>query len=177
MLFLDLRPHLGHDLIHAAIALVLQFHRNVAGIRFGHSRQAKLQAGTPRRALHFGNLVQHLLNVSDDEVCFGQLKTQCQADYVPVRRLVGNQLFLLASILSHNLGRELQMAAQPPERHTTPKRMALWVFRELHTLRRTLFLRAGRLTRPNGELTLTLSANADVRTEFVHYLDALAPAA
>ena len=35
---------------------------------------------------------------------FGQLKSQCQADYVPVRRLVGNQLFLLAAVLSHNLG-------------------------------------------------------------------------
>lgn len=111
------------------------------------------------------------------ECLFGQLKTQCHADYVPVRRLVGNQLFLLAAVFSHNLGRELQMAAQPPDRQTTPKRMALWIFQELHTLRRNLFLRAGRLTRPDGELTLTLSANADVRDEFLHYLDALATAA
>jgi hypothetical protein len=54
--------------------------------------------------------------------------------------------------------------------------MALWGFRELQTLRRTLFLRAGRLTRPQGELTLTLSANAEVKAEFLHYLDALTAA-
>jgi hypothetical protein len=107
------------------------------------------------------------------EGLFAQLKTQCQLDYVPCRRLVGNQLFLHAAVLAHNLGRELQMATRPPERATTPTRMALWSFRELQTLRRTLFMRAGRLTRPQGELTLTLSANADVKAEFLHYLDAL----
>jgi hypothetical protein len=111
------------------------------------------------------------------ECLFGQLKSQCQADYVPVRRLVGNQVFLLAAVLSHNLGRELQMAAHPPERQTTPQRMALWIFHELQTLRRNLFLRAGRLTRPDGELTLTISANADVRDELRRYLDAVALAA
>lgn len=111
------------------------------------------------------------------EAIFGQLKSQCHADYVPVRRLVGNQLFLLSAVLSHNLGRELQMTARPPARLTTPKRATLWVFHELQTLRRTLFLRAGRLTRPDGELTLTLSANADVRHEILHYLTALSPAA
>ena len=52
-----------------------------------------------------------------------------------------------------------------------------WIFRELQTLRRTLLLRAGRLTRPDGELTLTLSANAEVRAEMLHYLRALTPAA
>jgi hypothetical protein len=51
--------------------------------------------------------------------------------------------------------------------------MALWSFRELQTLRRMLFLRAGRLTRPQGELTLTLSASAEVQAEFLHYLNAL----
>ena len=95
----------------------------------------------------------------------------------PVRRLVGNQLFLLAAVLSHNLGRELQMTAHPPERGTTPQRTTFWSFRELQTLRRTLLLRAGRLTRPDGELTLTLSANAQVRDELLHYLRALTPAA
>jgi Transposase DDE domain group 1 len=111
------------------------------------------------------------------ETLFGQLKSQCQADYVPARRLVGNQLFLLTTILSHNLGRELQMVAHPPERTTTPQRQPFWIFRELQTLRRTLFLRAGRLTRPDGELTLTLSANAEVRNELLHCLDALTAAA
>jgi len=61
------------------------------------------------------------------------------------------------------------MAAWPPERATTPTRMALWSFRELQTLRRT-FVHARRPPdRSQGELTLTLSANADVKAEFLHY--------
>jgi hypothetical protein len=111
------------------------------------------------------------------ETLFGQLKTQCQADYVPMRRLVGNQIFLSAAVLAHNLGRELQMATQVAERCTTPKRAPLWIFQELRTLRRNLFLRAGRLTRPKGELTLTLSANGEVRDELVQLLDALSSSA
>jgi hypothetical protein len=69
------------------------------------------------------------------------------------------------------------MAAHPPERGTTPQRTTFWSFRELQTLRRTLLLRAGCLTRPDRELTLTLSANAEVREELLHYLHALTPAA
>ncbi len=70
------------------------------------------------------------------------------------------------------LGARTAGGGGPPERATTPTRMALWSFRELQTLRRTLLRRAGRLTPPQGELTLTLSANADVKEEFLHYLNA-----
>jgi hypothetical protein len=111
------------------------------------------------------------------ETLFGQLKTQCHVDYVPMRRLIANQLFLLAGILTHNLGREWQMALDPPARATTPKRTPYWAFHELQTLRRTLLLRAGRLTLPKGELTLTISANQAVRAELQRHLTALSAAA
>jgi hypothetical protein len=111
------------------------------------------------------------------ETLFGQLKSQCQVDYVPMRRLLANQLFLLAGVLTHNLGREWQMTIEPPERATTPQRTPLWIFHELQTLRRTLLLRAGRLTRPNGELTLTISANREVREDLERHLAALSTAA
>jgi len=107
------------------------------------------------------------------EKLFGELKTHVQLDYVPVTTCVGNQLFLWSAVLAHNLARELQMAAAPPQRATTAKRAALWVFQELHTLRRNLLQRAGRLTRPAGRLTLTMNANAAVRDELLHYLHAL----
>jgi len=111
------------------------------------------------------------------ERLFGELKAQAQGDYIPVRRLGGNQLFLLTAVLTHNLGRELQMVAQAPARATTPLRTPLWAFQELQTLRRTLLARAGRLTRPHGELTLTLSANAEVRDELLRCLETLTRAA
>jgi Transposase DDE domain group 1 len=90
------------------------------------------------------------------EKVYAELKSQAQMDYIPCRRLVPNQLYLLCSMLVHNLNRELQMQAAPPARGVSAKRTVLWVFEELATLRRTILQRAGRLTRPQGRLTLTL---------------------
>lgn len=107
------------------------------------------------------------------EKLFGELKTQCQLDYIPVTTKVGNQIFLWSAVLSHNSARELQMMATPPQRHTTAKRATAWVFQEVQTLRRNLLQRAGRLTRPAGSLTLTMSANTSVQRELLHYLRGL----
>ena len=107
------------------------------------------------------------------ENLFSELKSQCQMDYVPVRTLAGNQLYLLCGILAHNLARELQMVAEPPHRHTTEKRTPLWIFQELNTLRRNFIQRAGRFTWPQGRLTLTLSANDSVKATLLHYLGAV----
>ena len=68
--------------------------------------------------------------------------------YVPVKTRIGNQLYMFAGILAHNLTRELQMRIHPRERRTTAKRAALWCFREIETLRHTLIQRAGRIIRP-----------------------------
>jgi len=62
-------------------------------------------------------------------------------------------------------------------RLTTEKRAPLWCFEQLGTVRRKLIQRAGRLTRPQGKLTLTMSANPAVKSELLHYLDTLKPAA
>jgi len=107
------------------------------------------------------------------ENLFGELKSQCQMDYVPVRTLAGNQTYLLCAILAHNLARELQIVADPPQRHTTEKRASLWVFQELNTLRRHFIQRAGRFSWPQGRLTLTLGLNDTVRATLLHYLGAL----
>ena len=90
------------------------------------------------------------------EGIFAELKTDCHLDYVPARRLISNQLYLLAGLFAHNLTRQLQMETAPPSRRTTPKRTALWVFQKLETIRHTVIQRAGRLTRPHGTLTLTI---------------------
>jgi len=111
------------------------------------------------------------------ENLFAELKSENQLDYVPVRAWVGNQIYLLSAVFAHNLGRELQMIAHPPARPTLGKRPALWEFLRLDTLRKQFFQRAGRLIRPNGKLTLSMSANPAVRDEMLHYLQALARAA
>jgi hypothetical protein len=65
------------------------------------------------------------------------------------------------------------MRTTPPCRRTTAKRAALWIFQKLDTLRGTLIRRAGRLTRPGGKLTLTISANRKTQTELLESLAAL----
>lgn len=111
------------------------------------------------------------------EGLFAELKSQAQGDYIPVRTLAGNQVFFTSAILAHNLARELQMMAAAPERRTTEKRSALWCFRQLATLRRTVLVRAGRLTRPGGALTLTMRPNPKAKEQTLHFLEALGLAA
>ena len=107
------------------------------------------------------------------EGIFAELKTHCQMDYVPVRTRVGNQLYMFAGILAHNLTRELQIQLHPRVRGTTAKRAALWCFREIATLRRTLIQRAGRIIRPAGKLTLSMNSNERLETELRHALATL----
>src|ERR1051325_5541507 len=56
-------------------------------------------------------------------------------------------------------------------RRDTSKRAARWPFKTLYTLRH-IVLRAGRLTRPEGKLTLTMSGNREVRDGVLRYLRA-----
>jgi hypothetical protein len=111
------------------------------------------------------------------EGIFGELKTHCQMGYVPVRKWLGNQTYLLAGLFAHNLLRELQMMTSAPSRGTTEKRTPLWAFEELDTFRAGLIQRAGRLTRPHGTLTLTISAAHWIKTRIVSLMERLQNAA
>ncbi len=104
---------------------------------------------------------------------FAELKSHPQMDDVPTRTEAGNQTFLLSAVLAHNLNREMQMLDYEQQRNTTEKRTPLWCFKQLGTVRRELIRRAGRLTRPQRQLTLTMSGNPTVKFELLHYLDVL----
>lgn len=108
------------------------------------------------------------------ENIFGELKSHCQMNHIPVRTRAGNETYLLASLFAFNLMRELQMQASPPERGTTRKRTALWSFEQVQTLRRTLLQRAGRLTRPAGKLSLTFCAGRNLRERILKFYESLA---
>ena len=111
------------------------------------------------------------------EAIFGDAKGDCGLNVIPTRRLGGNQVFTLCSMLAHNLSREIQMLSSPAGVRTRPKRPAAWDFKTLDTLRHRIIQRAGRLTRPQGELTLTMSANQAVRKDLLHFLDVIKKAA
>ena len=109
------------------------------------------------------------------EGIFGELKSHCHQDYIPVRTLHGNQTYLLAGLFAYNIVRELQMQTTSPVRSTTSKRASLWVFEKVDTLRKTVIQRAGRLTRPKGTLTLTISANHWIKRRLLNLLEAIPP--
>jgi hypothetical protein len=107
------------------------------------------------------------------EGIFGELKTHCQMGYLPLRRWRGNHTYLLAGSFAHNLLRELQGTPRAPSRGTTEKRTPLWAFEELHTFRTGLIQRAGRLPRPHGTPTLTISASHWIQNRLPGLLHAL----
>jgi hypothetical protein len=100
------------------------------------------------------------------EGLIGELKTGAQCDLIPVRKKCGNQIFFTSGILAHNLGRELQMSTLEKQRNTTTKRAALWKFKKLNTIGSKLIRCAGRLTRPQGKLKLTINKNRLIMDEF-----------
>jgi len=104
------------------------------------------------------------------EGVFGEAKSHCQLEYIPVRKLCGNQVYCLSAVMAHNLTRELQIQAWQRQRGTTPKRRNLWGFETLGVLRGRILRRAGRLIRPQGLLTLVLSGNRRVQEEIDLYL-------
>jgi len=112
------------------------------------------------------------------ECIFGDAKNDAALDLIPTKRLAGNQVFTLCSMMAHNLSREVQMlSANDVKTRSLPKRPTVWTFEKLDTLCHRIIQRAGRFTRPQGELTLTLSANKSVRQDFLRFLDVLQKAA
>jgi len=111
------------------------------------------------------------------EAIFGDARNDAGLNVIPSRRLAGNQIFTLCAMMAHNLSREIQMLSDSPSFRAQPKRPAVWTFQTLDTLRHRIIQRAGRLTRPQGELTLTMSANPAVRQDLLDFLDTIKKAA
>jgi len=111
------------------------------------------------------------------EGIIGEGKSHAMMDYVPTRSWAGNLLYMQASILAHNLTREMQMQTKPRRRENGLTRSALWLFEKLDTVRNRLIRRAGRLHTPNGKLTLTMSENEAVRRDYERIATELAVAA
>lgn len=118
------------------------------------------------------NVVKYHEGRGSQEKIFGEGKGQLNIGYIPVRKRAGNEAYLLCGVMAHNLGRELQMQSRPPERKTTSQRKALWVFEEMKTIRQKILRTAGRLTRPQGKLTLTLPKNKALEQAIGKFLPA-----
>ena len=111
------------------------------------------------------------------EAIFGDAKNDTALNIIPCRRLAANQVFTISAMMAHNLSREIQMLTQPSAPRAKAKRPAAWTFEKLDTIRHRIIQRAGRLIRPNGRLTLSMSANQTVQKDLMHFLDTLQKAA
>ena len=137
-------PRLSTDSIGAATTrpIIVLFHEPTdrtlaASLNWNHTR------------LRLQNLVFCGANACSDRKVM-QLAGLCSTRRDPLRCVPGRAPDRSASLRSdaHNLTRELQMRLSPRARRTTAKRAALWCFREIETLRRTLIQRAGRIAQP-----------------------------
>lgn len=106
------------------------------------------------------------------ENLFAELKSEGTLGYIPARKWNANKLYLIAGMLAHNLNRELQMRTFARQRSTSPGRSPMWIFHRMDTIRRTLIARAGRITRPQGCTTLTMSPNGAYKELIETYLNA-----
>lgn len=116
-------------------------------------------------ALHHGR--------GSQEGIIGELKSAMNLDYVPCRKRMANETFLLSGVYAHNLLRALQMQTTSPKRERQWKRPACWIFEKAHTLRSKLLLRAGRLSQPGNRKRLTISGDPNVAAMFAAHLEQL----
>jgi len=140
-------------------------------VPYEHDHQFKVVVTNKR--VHAGHVLRFHEGRGGQENLFSELKSDLPMGNVPVRTLVGNQVYLLAVLHAHNLTRSIQMAWRDRDRRTTPKRAAMWIFDRAASFRAKYLCRAGRFTRPQNELTLTISGNRSVEREIRDCLDAM----
>lgn len=138
-------------------------------INFSHS--SKGSSSSPQAIVMFHN------GRGSQELLFGHAKNDTALSLIPCKKLVANQVFTLASMVAHNFSKEMQMIEHPAANRAKPKRPPAWVFQKLDTIRRQVIQRAGRFTRPQGKLTLTMSPNNAVKQDLLFFMDALQKAA
>lgn len=112
------------------------------------------------------------------EGIFAELKSENALAYVPTKTWLGNRAFMSATLIAHNLTRELEMSCEQKTRSVhNAKRAPLWTFTRMNTLRREVIQRAGRLIRPQGKLTLSMNINEAVKSRIeaaLHIIEAVA---
>lgn len=104
------------------------------------------------------------------EKIFGEMKNGARLGYLPCRKEAGNRVYMLCNILAHNLSRDIQIENETKQRITSSRRSCLWLMESLSTLRKNVIQKAGRLTRPNGKLTLTVPADKTIRRIFEKFI-------
>lgn len=111
------------------------------------------------------------------EGIIGELKSAMQFDYIPCRKRLANETYMLAAVFAHNSLRRLQMQQAPVRSNREWSRPACWIFEKAEHFRLTVLQRAGRMTAPKNRPTLTSSGDHKTEDRFTNLLKQLRPAA
>ena len=102
------------------------------------------------------------------EGIFAEMKSQNAMEYVPFKRMVSNEFYLNTAILAHNLCKSMQIRTgkQKPEHEQGVN--ALWKFNGIENFCNTFIRRAGKITHPQGKLSITISGDKKVKELFLN---------
>ncbi|HID66695.1 MAG TPA: IS1380 family transposase, partial [Roseibacterium sp.] len=135
------------------------------------ARDYEYKVAMTNKSLSPASLLRYHNGRGSQEATFAEAKSQLGLSYLPSRREVGNQVYMLCNLIAHALGREIQMRAAPPRSKNTATRACLWTLERIGTLRNRLIKRAARIIHPQGRLVLSFAncpeAESDLR-QFIH---------
>ena len=124
------------------------------------------------KALSPASLLRFHNGRGSQEATFAEAKSQLGLGYLPSRRQVGNEVYMVCNLLAHALAREIQMRSDPPTTRNTATRACLWAIERVGTLRNRIIKRAARITRPQGRIVLSFAkcpeAERDIRRMLIH---------
>lgn len=141
-------------------------------------REFEYKVAMTNKRLSAARLLRFHNGRGSQEATFAENKSQLGLGYLPSRRQVANQVYMLCNLIAHALGRELQMqAATPRTLKNTATRACLWAVERIDTLRKRLIQRAARITRPNGRLVLTFAKSEEAERDLKRFLHSLQQAA
>jgi hypothetical protein len=140
-------------------------------------RDYEFKVAMTNKSLAAAALLRYHNGRGSQEATFAEAKSQLGLGYLPSRREVGNQVYMLCNLVAHALGRELQMRAAPARSNNTATRACLWALERIGSLRNRLIKRAARLTHPQGRLVLSFASCPEAERDIRHYTQAASKAA
>ena len=141
------------------------------------ARGYEYKVAMTNKPLSPASLLRYHNGRGSQEATFAEAKSQLGLGYLPSRREVGNQIYMLCNLIAHALGREIQMRAAPPRSKNTATRACLWTLERIGTLRNRLIKRAARIIHPQGRLVLSFANCPDAESDLRRFTHAASNAA
>jgi len=140
-------------------------------------REYQFKVAMTNKSLSPAALLRFHNGRGSQEATFAEIKSQLGLGYLPCRRQVGNQVYMVCNLIAHALGRELQMRQAPPRSKNTPTRACLWTLERIGSLRDRLIKRAARIIHPQGRTVLSFASCPDAESDIRKFVQAASRAA